>query len=64
MGVSMATIPNTLTFNSAKALSAVIGLFGLAFAAWIFYATLVLYPSDANFSVLGAVLYGLWQCLA
>jgi hypothetical protein len=35
------------------AASAIIGLFGFAFAAWIFYSALVLYPNDDNFSMLG-----------
>jgi hypothetical protein len=33
--------------------SAIIGLFGFAFAAWIFYSALALYPNDDNFSMLG-----------
>ncbi|NQW21453.1 MAG: hypothetical protein HQ477_12165 [Chloroflexi bacterium] len=52
----MAVVPNTLTLNLAKSLSVAIGLFGFAFTAWIFYSTLVLYPNDASFSVLGAIL--------
>ena len=42
---------------------AIIGLFGFAFAAWIFYATLVLYPNDDNFSMLGIIFYGILATL-
>ena len=40
-------------FALGMAASAIIGLFGFAFAAWIFYSALVLYPNDDNFSMLG-----------
>jgi hypothetical protein len=59
----MAMTPNTLTLNAAKLTSAAIGYFGLVFAMWIFYATLVMYPSDANFSIIGVVLYGVLATL-
>ena len=40
-------------FAFGMAASAIIGLFGFAFAAWIFYSALALYPNDDNFSMLG-----------
>ena len=59
----MAVVPNTLTLDLAKSLSVAIGLFGLAFAVWIFYATLVLYPNDSNLLLWGFVFYGMLAVL-
>jgi hypothetical protein len=39
--------------------SATVGLFGLGFAIWIFYATLVEYTSDGEFTFMSALAYGI-----
>lgn len=46
---------NSSKAKAAKGTTAALGLFAIVYVVWFLYAVIVLYPNDANSSLIGAV---------
>lgn len=46
---------NSSKAKAAKGTAAALGLFAIVYVVWFWYAVIVLYPNDANSSLIGAV---------